>query len=85
MNSEGMITVSIRYFALLREQRGTAQETLQTTAQTPRELYEELRTRHGFTLPGDRIRAAVNGEFVSDRTLLTAGAEVVFIPPVAGG
>ncbi len=80
-----MITLSIRYFAILREQRGVAQEQLKTTALTPSAVYEELRARYGFTLPADRIRAAVNGEFAPSSALLRDGDEVVFIPPVAGG
>ncbi len=77
--------LTIQYFALLREQRGCTQETLETAAATPEALYGELRARHGFTLPADRVRAAVNGEFVSASAALKAGDTVVFIPPVAGG
>lgn len=80
-----MITLTIRYFAILREQRGLAAETLTTPALTPAALYEELRQRHGFTLPGDRIRAAVNGAFVPSDAPVRDRDEVVFIPPVAGG
>ncbi len=80
-----MITVSVQYFAILREQRGLAQEKLTTAATTPAALYEELRVRHGFTLPGDRVRAAVNDDFVSAEAVLREGDRIVFIPPVAGG
>ncbi len=80
-----MITVHLEYFAILREQRGLARETLATTAATPAELYAELRARHGFTLPRDRVRAAVNDEFVAATAPLREGDRVVFIPPVAGG
>lgn len=80
-----MITLSIQYFALLREQRGLTEERLTTAAATPAALYEELRARHGFTLPGDRVRAAVNDAFVASDAPLRAGDRVVFIPPVAGG
>jgi sulfur-carrier protein len=80
-----MLSFSIRYFAILREQRGLDRETLATAAGTPRALYDELRTRHGFTLPADRVRAAVNGTFVSADAPLKGGEEIVFIPPVAGG
>lgn len=80
-----MITVNVQYFAILREQRGLAQERLTTKAATPGALYEELRTRHGFTLPADRVRAAVNDEFVPASATLRDGDRVVFIPPVAGG
>lgn len=80
-----MITVRIQYFAILREQRGLAEETLATAATTPAALYDELRARHGFTLPGDRIRAAVNDTFVASTAPLRDGDRMVFIPPVAGG
>ena len=75
----------IQYFAILREQRGLTAETLTTAAATPAALYDELRARHGFTLPGDRVRAAVNDEFVPSAAALREGDHVVFIPPVAGG
>lgn len=80
-----MISVTVQYFAILREQRGLAEEKLATAAGTPAALYEELRVRHGFTLPADRVRAAVNEEFVAATAALKTGDTVVFIPPVAGG
>ncbi len=80
-----MITVHIQYFAILREQRGVARETLSTPAATAGALYDELRTRHGFSLPRDRVRAALNEEFVSWDAPLRDGQTIVFIPPVAGG
>lgn len=78
-------TIFVQYFAILREQRGLPEERLATTAATPGALYEELRGRHGFTLDGDRVRAAVNDEFVDSAAPLREGDRVVFIPPVAGG
>jgi molybdopterin converting factor subunit 1 len=78
-------TVHVQYFAILREQRGLTEEKVATSAMTPNALYEELRARHGFTLPGDRVRAAVNEEFVAGSAPLREGDRLVFIPPVAGG
>jgi molybdopterin converting factor small subunit len=78
-------TVHIRYYAILREQRGIEAERLVTRAATPAELYEELRVRHGFTLAGDRVRAALNDEFTGPGTELREGDRIVFIPPIAGG
>jgi len=80
-----MPTLDVHYFAILREQRGLSQEKLTTAAATPAALYEELRSRHGFTLPGDRVRAAVNDAFVDAAAPLRDGDRIVFIPPVAGG
>jgi molybdopterin converting factor subunit 1 len=79
------ITLTVRYFALLREQRGLTEEKIATAATTPGALYDELRARHAFTLPADRVRAAINGEFAASDATLREGDEVVFIPPVAGG
>lgn len=75
----------LQYFALLREQRGLTEETVETMAGTPVALYEELRARHAFSLPTDRVRAAVNGAFVAADAPLKDGDRIVFIPPVAGG
>lgn len=80
-----MPKISVQYFAILREQRGCSHEELASDATTPAELYDALRSEHGFTLPGDRVRAAVNGVFVEPLHVLKEGDEVVFIPPVAGG
>jgi molybdopterin synthase sulfur carrier subunit len=80
-----MLTVHIQYFAILREQRGLSQEKLATNAASPGALYEELRSRHHFTLPADRVRAAVNDTFVDAAAPLREGDRIVFIPPVAGG
>ncbi len=77
--------ISVQYFAILREQRGVAEESLVTTAATAAALYEELRARHNFTLPANRVRAAVNDAFVAASAPLHEGDRVVFIPPVAGG
>jgi molybdopterin converting factor subunit 1 len=78
-------TVSVRYFAILREQRGLDDETVTTSAPTASELYDELRARHGFTLARDRLRVAINDDFKPWTTPLQEGDTLVFIPPVAGG
>jgi molybdopterin converting factor small subunit len=80
-----MKNIRLQYFAILREQRGLAHETFATAAPTAAALYDELRARHAFTLPGDRLRVAINGEFAAWDTPLIDGMELVFIPPVAGG
>ena len=77
--------LEIRYYALMREQAGRSEETLETGAATPAELYAELSARYGFTLTSQQLKVAVNGEFASWSRPLAAGDAVVFIPPVAGG
>jgi sulfur-carrier protein len=78
-------TIRVQYFALLRDQRGLADEKLSTAADTPAGLYAELRARHGFTLPVEQLRVAVNDEFARWDSTLNEGDALVFIPPVAGG
>lgn len=79
------LSLRVQYFALLREQAGRSDEALATHARTPRELYDELRARHAFTLPPELLRVAVNDEFGDWSQPLADGDAVVFIPPVAGG
>jgi molybdopterin synthase sulfur carrier subunit len=85
MNNTAVKLVQIQYFAVLREQRGLSIESVTTSAGTLRELYTELAAEHGFALPCERLRVAVNDEFQSWDDQLQGNARVVFIPPVAGG
>lgn len=78
-------SVTVLYFAKLRESRGLDQEKVETLACTPAGLYEELRFRHRLPLEIDALRAARNGDFCAWDEPLSDGDEVVFIPPVAGG
>ena len=77
--------LKIHYYALMREQAGRSEETLDTSAATPADLYGELLTRYGFTLTREQLKVAVNSEFSDWSHRLVAGDAVVFIPPVAGG
>jgi molybdenum cofactor guanylyltransferase len=77
--------LKIQYFALMREQAGRSEETLETYAATPADLFEELTARYGFTLSREQLKVAVNTEFSDWSRRLIPGDAVVFIPPVAGG
>jgi molybdopterin-guanine dinucleotide biosynthesis protein A len=77
--------IRVQYFALLREQAGRSDESLVTTARTPRELYDELKARYPFSLAPEMLRVAVNTEFGDWTQPLSDGDAIVFIPPVAGG
>lgn len=83
--SDATQSIRVVYFALLREERGLSEETLQTVAKTPQALYEQLRADHGFRLGHEQLKVAVNDTFVTWDHVLSDGDEVVFIPPVAGG
>jgi molybdopterin converting factor subunit 1 len=77
--------IRVEYFALFREQRGVQSETVATSARDLRELYAELAKAHGFSLPLERVRVAVDDEFAEWDAAVRQDATVVFIPPVAGG
>ena len=78
-------TVTISYFAQLRELTGTGQETLSTGCETPAGLFEEIRAKYRIPLKRKGIMVAVNDEFTDWTHPLADGEEIVFIPPVAGG
>jgi len=77
--------IKVQYYALLREQAGRSHESILTKARSPRELYEELKTRYPFSLAPQMLRVAVNADFGEWSQPLADGDSVVFIPPVAGG
>ncbi|MBX9668499.1 MAG: MoaD/ThiS family protein [Candidatus Obscuribacterales bacterium] len=78
-------TVHIKYFALLREERGLAAESIDTEADDLAQLYDEVRARYSFSLPVDRMAVAVNDEFANWSDRVEDQAVIVFVPPVAGG
>ena len=78
------MTVTVRYYAKLKDEAGIAREIVETSAGTVGELWTEVSARHGFTLGRKLIKAAQADEFCPWETPLAAG-EVVFMPPVAGG
>ena len=77
--------INVLYFAALREQAAQEQESRQTAAHTPAELYTELQAVYHFNLPQERLRVAVNHAFCDWQTELKDGDVVAFIPPVSGG
>jgi molybdopterin synthase sulfur carrier subunit len=80
-----MTRVTVLYFASLRDAAGVASETVDSSDDDLRALYETLRARHGFALPVERLRVAIDGEFARWDDLLRPDIEVAFIPPVSGG
>ena len=76
---------NILYFASLRDVAGADREQVESARADARGLYAELQARHGFALPAERLRVAVNGEFAAWDRALADGDEVAFLPPVSGG
>ncbi|WP_103029223.1 MoaD/ThiS family protein [Salinibacter altiplanensis] len=78
-------SISVQYYAQLREDVGQSEEVVQTGAATVAELYDELDRRYDLSVPADNLRVAVNDDFADWETPLSPEDRVVFIPPVAGG
>lgn len=79
------MTVKVRYFAVLRDRAGRADEFYTTEAKTASELILELIESRNLSLSPALIRPAIGGQFVEATHRLSDGDEVVLVPPVAGG
>ncbi len=79
------MNITLRYFASLADRAGRSEETRDSGARTPRELYAEVAAAHAFAFAPERIRVAVNGALVGWDHALADRDEVVFLPPVSGG
>lgn len=80
-----MVTVTVRYFAVFREQAGCDQELVETPHRKAGELFAELALQHNFADPTSRCKVAINDELTSWDAQLQDGDQVLFFPPVAGG
>jgi molybdopterin synthase sulfur carrier subunit len=78
------MSVTVLYFASLRDAAGVATERVPLPASLPA-LYETLRVRHALPLAPERLRVAIDGAFCGWDAAVREGAEIAFIPPVSGG
>jgi molybdopterin synthase sulfur carrier subunit len=83
------VTLTVRYFAWLRERVGERAETVETGAATVAELVAELAAReeryaYAFADLG-AVRVAVDQELADLAAPLTGAREVAFFPPMTGG
>jgi len=79
-----MTTLTVLYFASLRDAAGVDRESVEHDGDL-RALYLALQRRHGFALPVERLRVALDGAFARWGDVPGEGAEIAFIPPVSGG
>ena len=83
-----VVSVSVLYFAALRDLAGTGEESvaLPTTPTSVEQLLRVLVGRHG-ALAGrlESVRVAVDEEFAENSRELRGGEVVALIPPVSGG
>lgn len=78
------MNVTVLYFASLRDAAGLTSETV-AMPESLAILYDDLRRKHGFSLPRERLRVAVDGAFSDWNATVADGVEIAFIPPVSGG
>lgn len=83
------MTLTILYFAWLRERIGQPRETVETDAATVADLVEELRAREErYALAfADlaSVRVALDQELSAFDAPLAGVREVAFFPPMTGG
>ncbi len=82
-----MNTIDVLLFSVFREKVGKDKvEILLKKGETVESLYYWLVDRYPeIEFPLDRLRFAVNGCYVENKTVLHHGDEVALVPPVAGG
>ena len=84
------MNITVRYFALLREQRGRESEVLTwddaepTVGRLRGHLADRAPALAAF-LRGGTLLVAVNREYAAADTVLHEGDEVALFPPVSGG
>ena len=80
-----MKTITVRYFAMFREQAGVAEETLQLDAANAADVFAATRERHGSAEPSGHCKVAINDVMASWDSAVKDGDTVLLFPPVAGG
>jgi MoaD family protein len=76
--------VTVQYFAALREAAGCSEERLDTRAADLDRLLHELRARHGFAWPRERLKVGRNGRLADWQSALAEGDRIALMPPFSG-
>ncbi len=83
------LPITVRYFAALREALGASETVALPAGQTLGQLRDALIDRGGrhaeLLARGRALRCALNQVMADEATVVPAGAEVAFFPPVTGG
>lgn len=78
-------TFTVRYFAGFREHAGLDEETVSLEAATARDVFEQLKARHGSAEPLAHCKVAINDEMADWTSPVADGDTILLFPPVAGG
>jgi len=77
------MTISIKYFASLRERIGRASDSLATKSSlSVIEVWMQATGQESFP---DDVLIALNQEYTDAEAMVNDGDEVAFFPPVTGG
>ncbi len=82
------MTITLRYFASLREKLGPSETREWRDGLTLAQLRDELIGQGGAHLALSReraLRCALNRQMCAEDTVIPDDAEVAFFPPVTGG
>lgn len=77
------MTITVKFFASLREQVGKSE--LQLPVTQPLTVSQVWTQACGNSSLPAHLLTAVNLEYVSGDTMVKAGDEIAFFPPVTGG
>ena len=80
-----MKTITVRYFAMFREQAGVDEESLTTDAATAADVFEATKGRHGSMETVGHCKVAINDVMADWDSGIEDGDTVLLFPPVAGG
>ena len=80
-----MKTITVRYFAMFREQAGRDEETLTLDVATASDVFAATRDRHGSAEPTGHCKVAINDVMADWDSPVSDGDIVLLFPPVAGG
>lgn len=80
-----MKSLTVRYFAMFRENAGMSEETISIEAQTAADVFAATSDRHGSSEPLGHCKVAINDVMASWDSPVQDGDSVLLFPPVAGG
>ncbi len=78
-------TLTIRYFAIFRENAGIGEESVSLDAETAADVFALLKERHGSEEPLGHCKVAINDVMADWQDGVADGDTVLLFPPVAGG
>jgi sulfur-carrier protein len=78
-------TLTVRYFAIFRENAGTGEESVSLDADTAADVFALLKDRHGSSEPLGHCKVAINDAMSDWDAAVEDGDTILLFPPVAGG